>query len=284
MSDAIDAVIKERKPIKKEYVLHNIGEKIIEANIVPILDDQEFEGVLVVLNDISEIKRLERIRKDFVANVSHELKTPIAAISGFAETLLVENPENETVTDFSRIIYEEATRLARLVNSLLDLSRIESEDANLKLESFDIRECIYSVAGKFEKRFTEKRLTLKTEFPDSKVVIKADRDRVTQVVINLLDNAVNYSQKDTDITIRVEERSQDVTVEFADHGPGIPPDETARIFERFYRVDKSRTRKDGGTGLGLSIVKHIVEAHGGNTFVHSTPGEGSTFGFTLPKQ
>lgn len=283
MSESIDEVFKARKPIKKEYVLHNIGEKTIQTNIVPIFDDREFEGILVVLNDISEIKRLERIRKDFVANVSHELKTPIAAISGFAETLMVENPENETVMDFSRIIYDEANRLARLVNSLLDLSRIESDDADLNLKNIDIRECIYYVAAKIDKRLKEKRLKLITEFPDSKVIVKADMDRLTQVIINLLDNAINYSPDGTDIIVRIEALSQDIKIEVSDQGPGLPPDETARVFERFYRVDKSRNRKEGGTGLGLSIVKHIVEAHGGTVFVSSTPGIGSTFGFTLPK-
>lgn len=284
LAQCVDQVIRERKPIKQEFVLHSAGNKTVEGNIVPIENSAGFQGVLVVLNDISELKRLETIRRDFVANVSHELKTPVAAISGFAETLMVENPENQTVQEFSRIIYEEATRLARLVSGLLELSRLESVEVNLTLEDFDMRDCIRSTLTRYERQLAEKRLAMDLQLPDEKVMVKADWDRMHQVLLNLLDNAVSHSQEGATITVALADRISDVLVSVVDQGPGIPEEETERIFERFYRVDKARTRKDGGTGLGLSIVKHIVRAHGGHVGVDSVPGKGSNFYFTIPRK
>jgi len=284
LTQCVDQVIRDRKPIQKEFVLHSIGEKTVQTNIVPIEDASTFQGILVVLNDITELKKLETIRKDFVANVSHELKTPIAAISGFAETLMDETPGNPTAQEFSRIIYDEALRLARLVENLLELSRIESVDPHLKLEEFDIRDCVAGSLERLDPQLNEKGLKVETSFPDDPVMVKADWDRITQVMINLLDNAINYSRQDGTIEIKIEDRPHDILVQVADHGSGIPRHETSRIFERFYRVDKARTRKGGGSGLGLSIVKHIIEVHGGYIDVRSQVGQGSTFFFTLPKR
>lgn len=284
LTQCVDRVIRDRKPIQKEFVLHSIGEKTVQTNIVPIEDASTLQGILVVLNDITELKKLETIRKDFVANVSHELKTPIAAISGFAETLMDENPDNPTAQEFSRIIYDEALRLARLVENLLELSRIESVDPHLKLEEFDIRDCVAGSLERFDLQLSEKGLKVKTSFPDDPVMVKADWDRITQVMINLLDNAINYSREGGTIELGIEDRAHDMLVQVADHGSGIPRHETSRIFERFYRVDKARSRKGGGSGLGLSIVKHIIEVHGGYIDVRSQVGHGSTFYFTLPKR
>ncbi|NLB18854.1 MAG: cell wall metabolism sensor histidine kinase WalK [Syntrophomonadaceae bacterium] len=284
LTHSIDQVIKDRKPIRQEFVLHNFGEKVVQTAIVPIEDEWGLRGILVVVNDITELKRLETIRKDFVANVSHELKTPITAISGFAETLIEETTGNQTCQEFSRIIYDETLRLARLVESHLELSRIETIDPNLQLEKFDIKDCIAKALERFDLQLAEKNLTAETKFPDESVLVTADWDRITQVMFNLIDNAINYSEEGNLIEITVENREQDVLVEVTDYGIGIPQQETTRIFERFYRVDKARSRKGGGSGLGLSIVKHIIEVHGGNVDLHSQIGEGSTFFFTLPKK
>jgi len=284
LTQCIDQVIRDRIPIKKDFVLHSIGEKTVQTNIVPIEDAFTLQGILVVLNDITELKKMETIRKDFVANVSHELKTPIAAISGFAETLMNETADNPTAQEFSRIIYDESQRLARMVENLLELSRIESVDPQLNLEVFDIRDCVAGALERLEPQLREKSLNVETDFPEEPVMIKADWDRITQVMINLLDNAVNYSKEGGTIEIEIENRPLDVLVQVTDHGSGIPRHETSRIFERFYRVDKSRTRKGGGSGLGLSIVKHIILVHGGHVDVRSRVGQGSTFFFTLPKR
>ncbi|MGI6550738.1 MAG: two-component system histidine kinase PnpS [Syntrophomonadales bacterium] len=284
LTQCVDQVIKDRKPTQREFVLHTIGERTVQTNIVPIEDRSTLQGILVVVNDITELKKLETIRKDFVANVSHELKTPISAISGFAETLMDETSDNPTALEFSRIIYEETLRLARMVESLLELSRIESIDPNLNLEEFDIRDCVVQSLERLDPQFNDKGLSAETDFPEEPVMVKADWDRITQVIINLLDNAITYSREGGTIEIGIENRPHDILVSVTDHGPGIPRHETSRIFERFYRVDKARTRKDGGSGLGLSIVKHIVEVHGGYVDVRSRLGQGSTFFFTLPKK
>ncbi|NLV17601.1 MAG: cell wall metabolism sensor histidine kinase WalK [Syntrophomonadaceae bacterium] len=284
LTQCVDQVMRDRKPIRQEFVLHNFGEKVVQTTIVPIEDELGLQGILVVVNDITELKRLETIRKDFVANVSHELKTPITAISGFAETLMEETTENQTCQEFSRIIFDEALRLARLVESLLELSRIESIDPNLELEEFDMKDCIAKALERFDLQLAEKKLIVESKFPDESVPVTADWDRITQVMINLIDNAINYSEEGDLIEITVENRDEDVLVEVTDHGIGIPQQETTRIFERFYRVDKARCRKGGGSGLGLSIVKHIIEVHGGHVDLRSQIGEGSTFFFTLPKK
>ncbi|MGE5545219.1 MAG: two-component system histidine kinase PnpS [Bacillota bacterium] len=284
LTQCVDQVIRDRKPIQKELVLHSIGEKTVQTNIVPIEDMSTLRGILVVVNDITELKKLETIRKDFVANVSHELKTPIAAISGFAETLMDETAGNPTAQEFSRIIYDEALRLARMVENLLELSRIESFDPQLKLEEFDIRDCVAGSLERLDPQLKEKGIKVETFFPEDPVMTKADWDRITQVMINLLDNAINYSREGGTIEIEIEDRAHDIMVQVTDHGSGIPRHETSRIFERFYRVDKARTRKGGGSGLGLSIAKHIIEVHGGYIDVRSRVGHGSTFFFTLPKR
>ncbi|ADI01152.1 MAG TPA: cell wall metabolism sensor histidine kinase WalK [Syntrophothermus lipocalidus] len=281
LADSVDFVFQEGQPLKKEFVLHNLGGKAVETNIVPVKQEAGLQGVLVVLNDISELKRLETIRKDFVANVSHELRTPLAAISGFAETLMMENSDNPAVQQFARIIYDEAQRMTRMVNSLLQLSKLESVGAELDQEEFDLGQCLDTVLQGFEPRLSEKRLKVEVELPENGLVVRADRDRIVQVLMNLLDNATRFSPPDGTVTVRGTLLPGEILVEVIDEGPGIPEEEAARVFERFYRVDKARTRGQG-VGLGLAIVKHIVEAHGGRVGVRSVPGNGSVFYFSLP--
>lgn len=282
LTSGVDQVLKEHQPLKKEIVLHQYGNKTLATSLIPIMNGTSCEEVLVVLNDITELKRLETIRKDFVANVSHELKTPLSSISGFAETLMLENQDNKGVYDFASIIYDEASRLTRLVNGLLELTRIESENPNLQVQTFDIKECIRDTLERMKPKLQNKRIQVQVDSPEGKVSVEADRDRITQVLINLIDNAVNPSNEGDTVRIEVDRRPVDVYVAVIDQGPGIAPDEQPRVFERLYRVDRSRARKYGGYGLGLSIVRHIVEAHGGTVGVVSQPGHGALFYFTLP--
>lgn len=283
--DSIDTVLKERRPKRQEIVLRTVqGEKILQVNLVPVLTpDRIYQpDVLVVLNDISELKRLQQVRQDFVANVSHELKTPVATISGFAETLVSEGKENpDTVREFSQIIYDEAQRLSKMIAAMLELSRLESGYQELNQENFKLLDIVNTAVTIVRKRVPSGIITVEasTEFAD--LTVLADRDMIVQAVINLLENALNHSPEGTPVLVKIEMLRDDVRVSVIDQGEGIPEKDQSRIFERFYRVDKARSRKTGGTGLGLAIVKHLIENNRGKVGVKSTPGSGSTFYFTL---
>lgn len=281
----VDDVLNNLKPIRAEILMLNNGEKTIEVNVVPILDDYiaENNGVLLVLNDITELKRLEQVRKDFVANVSHELKTPVAAISGFAETLLAEENVSENIKEFSSIIYEEAQHLSKLISRLLELSRLESGKFVIQYEDIVLSCAINSSINIIKKHYSHLNLNIKVKMMDKDISVKGDYESISQVLVNLLENAVKYSPEGEEIVIEVVENDDEVKVMVTDNGTGIPNNELPRIFERFYRIDMARSRKTGGTGLGLSIVKHLVENHGGKVGVTSQIGKGSTFFFTLPK-
>jgi len=282
----IDQVRKDGFPYKGELVLNNLGGKIIEVHAVPISETEGFvpAGVLLVLNDITELKRLEQVRKDFIANISHELKTPVANISGFAETLLAEQSENEHVHEFSSIIYDESQRLRRLIDSLIKLSNLETGTLALNLVEVDARDIVNEVVKVALKRNEKRGLKIETVMPDQPVMIKVDRDSIVQVLINLTKNAIAYNPDNKPIRVELDDEEFGIKISVQDQGEGIPESDTNRIFERFYRVDKTRSRKTGGTGLGLSIAKHLVENHGGEIGVDSKLGEGSTFYFTLPRQ
>lgn len=287
--DLIDTVLKERSHKRQEIVLRvpQGGEKILEVNLVPVLTpDRIYQpDVLVVLNDISELKRLQRVRQDFVANVSHELKTPVATISGFAETLVSEGKENpDTVREFSQIIYDEAQRLSKMIAAMLELSRLESGYQEINQEYFKLIDIINSAVTIVCKRVPSGNITVEAAAEFADLTILADRDMIVQAVINLLENALNHSPEGAQVLVKMEKLRDDVRVSVIDQGEGIPEKAQPRIFERFYRVDKARSRKTGGTGLGLAIVKHLIENNGGKVGVKSTPGSGSTFFFTLSQK
>lgn len=280
--ETIDTVRQQFQPIKKEVVLHTLGDKIVDVSVVPLKDDKVFcQGVLVVLNDITDIKRLEQVRKDFVANVSHELKTPVATISGFAETLVEEGQESRNISEFAGIIYDEAARLSRLINRLLELSRLESEDRVLQKIPVDVSKLIERTIISVQTPSQCKNIQIEFN-SDRPVIIEGDPDIITQIILNLLDNAIKFSSEGSTVNIQLEEQLDYIRISVKDAGIGIPSQEISRIFERFYRVDKARSRKTGGTGLGLSIVKHLVEKHGGYIEVESIEGKGSIFTVTLP--
>ncbi len=245
----------------------------------------QLAGAVAVLHDISEVRRLEQVRRDFIANVSHELKTPLATILGFAETLLTGALEDqEHNRRFVGIIRDQAASMAKLTEDLLDLSQIEAGQLKLQLEPLVLPELLTNCLHAMEPAIKQKRLALSLDMPAPLPSVRADRMRLRQVVGILLDNAAKYTPEGGRVTLRAfaSEVKKTVTVQVEDTGIGILSTDLPRVFERFYRVDKSRTRESGGYGLGLAIARHIVENHGGRIWAESQAGRGSTFSFTLP--
>lgn len=240
-------------------------------------------GAVVVLHDVTELRRLERVRQDFVANVSHEFKTPLTAIQGFAETLLagaLDDPKNNR--RFLEIIREHAARLARVTDDLLKLARIEAGKLELEFFPVGLQELIESCTETTLLKASRKKISFEVEAPDGLPPIRGDASLLHDVLQNLLDNAIQYTPAGGCIKLEASVGTNDATVTIADSGIGIPLADQERIFERFYRVDAARSREAGGTGLGLSIAKHIVEAHGGRLWVESAVGRGSKFSFSIP--
>lgn len=279
----IKEAIATEKPIN-ETIEHNVNvhKKYFDAAVVPVLSKKRkrIEGIVIVLHDITQLKTLEQMRKDFVANVSHELKTPITSIKGFTETLLDGAKEDKnTLEMFLDIILKESNRIQVLVSELLELSKIEQANhfnmvkVNLPQKVFNSVEVVYPLAEKKNIKFN---LEL-----EKNLFVLAEPSKLKQVMINLLSNAINYSPEDAEITVKVYLKADECIVEIIDQGIGIAPEEITRIFERFYRVDKARSRDSGGTGLGLAIVKHIIEVFNGEIDVESELGKGSTFRIKL---
>jgi two-component system, OmpR family, phosphate regulon sensor histidine kinase PhoR len=240
-------------------------------------------GAVLVLHDVTELRRLERVRQDFVANVSHEFKTPLTAIQGFAETLLagaIDDPQNNR--RFLEIIREHAARLARLTDDLLKLARIEAGKLELEFSPVGITELVESCSETTLLKASRKQIALEIEIPPGLPAIRGDAGLLHEVLQNLLDNAVQYTAAGGHICVSASVRDHEAVVSVSDTGIGIPLAAQERIFERFYRVDAARSREAGGTGLGLSIARHIVEAHGGRIWVDSEVGGGSKFSFAIP--
>jgi len=240
-------------------------------------------GAVVVLHDVTELRRLERVRQDFVANVSHEFKTPLTAIQGFAETLLggaLDDPTNNR--RFLDIIRNHAIRLARLTNDLLKLARIEAGKLEVEFFPVGLIELIEGCAETTLMKASRKQITLEIEVPPGLPAVQGDASLLRDVLQNLLDNAIQYTPAGGRVHVTAEAKGREAVIAVSDTGIGIPTSDRERIFERFYRVDAARSREAGGTGLGLSIAKHIVEAHNGRLWVDSVIGEGSKFSFSIP--
>jgi len=287
----IQECIDLREHIRDEMIFYYPSERILEINVSPISHaEDEWAGILIVLHDITAVRRLERMRSEFVANVSHELKTPIAAVKGFAETLLAGAlNDKDTAKSFLQIIFDESERLNRLIGDILELSKIESKRIPLQfspiaLHSF-VSNCLHVTNAEARKKSIELEMQV-----DENLYMEADEDRLRQILINLLSNGINYTPEGGKVKIKVEslpgegESAEDerIRMTISDTGIGIPKKDLPRIFERFYRVDKARSRSSGGTGLGLSIVKHLVELHKGTIRVESEVGVGSKFIIELP--
>jgi len=281
----IDEVRLTCQSIYKEISLFNRGEKVLVAHAIPIPEKEGYlpAGVLLVLNDISELNKLETVRKDFVANVSHELKTPVASISGFAETLLEEGQESANVEEFTKIIYDEAQRLTNLINGLLTLSRLESDQVLPNIQKVNMNALIADISARMTKLAGLSDIKIVCHLPEQAVWLDSDPELIDPILVNLLDNAIKYSSAGSQIEVGLEDGPDRMVIIVKDNGMGIPAAELPRIFERFYRIDKARSRKTGGSGLGLAIVKHLVENLKGDIEVSSAIGQGSTFRITLFK-
>ncbi|ODJ50344.1 hypothetical protein BFR40_09695 [Brochothrix thermosphacta] len=287
LSNLIKQAFKTGDKQQAEVILygHN-SEKRVDANVVPIQDkhNQRLTGVILVLHDITEIRHLETLRSEFVSNVSHELKTPVTSIKGFSETLLdgaVEDPELRK--EFLTIIRDESNRLTRLIEDILQLSKIEQQQIKPHFESVDFVDVVQRVLKVVRKPLKEKRIELVLNLPES-YPLTSESDGLHQIALNLISNAITYTPANGRIELSIENAVEQAHVVFrvSDTGIGIPEDDQQRVFERFYRVHKSRERETGGTGLGLSIVKHLVERYHGEITLTSVEDEGTTFEVILP--
>jgi two-component system, OmpR family, phosphate regulon sensor histidine kinase PhoR len=254
----------------------SLDDKVYLCSITPI---RTGKAKIIILHDVTEMRRLEDIKKDLVVNVSHELRTPLTAIKGFTETMMEERTDRDH--EYLEIILRHTDRLMNIINDLLQLSELEAKETAVSREEVNVKALIEGVLAMFGQKLKAKDLKAELEDADGAVVIKGDPFRLEQLFINLIDNAVKYTEQGG-ITIRLEKSSGDAVIKISDTGIGIPKEHLGRIFERFYVVDKSRSRKLGGTGLGLAIVKHIVTLHKGTISVSSKPYSGTTFTITLP--
>ncbi|MBS4200341.1 PAS domain-containing protein [Bacillus sp. FJAT-49732] len=285
LSNLIDQCLKTGHEIRNEVHFYYPKEKIVDAHLAPyIRENGEVNGIIAVLHDVTDIRRLEKMRSDFVANVSHELKTPITSLKGFAETLLDGAMEDEELCrDFLTIIYKESDRLHRLIKDILYLSSIEHHGIPLSIEKVNVTEAVLSTAQTIKEGAAKKNLKL--ILPEKKDIwIEGEKDRIQQIVLNLLSNAIAYTPEGGEISVSIKEEDKAVKFIISDTGIGIAQKELPRIFERFYRVEKARSRSSGGTGLGLAIVKHLVDSHNGKIEVKSVEGVGTTFIVSLPKK
>ncbi len=277
MEDVFHDAVRRHEAVEADVTLPHPIARSLHVRIMPV-SANEF---LIVLRDLTELRRLERVRRDFVANVSHELRTPLTSIKAMAETLLDGARLDESVAGrFLETIIRESDRLVRLSSDLLDLSRVEARGPNK--ERIDLTELVSEVASRFTAPAQKAGVSL-TDRTSGQAWVLADRDEMAQVLVNLLDNAITYTPRGGSVTVSAQESPEAVTVTVADTGIGVLSHDLPRLFERFYRADKARSRASGGTGLGLSIVKHIVENHGGTVGVESGYNQGSVFTFTLPK-
>ena len=279
---AVRRVLVGEPRVEAEIVTGTLRQHYFAATVASVRAG-ETSGAVIVLHDITDLRKLERIRRDFVANVSHEFRTPLTAIQGFAETLIggaIDDPQNRG--RFLAIILEHSRRLARLTEDLLRLSQMDAEQLELEIRAVSVAQFIESCYETSQRRAAEKGLALSLNVPTQLPDVAADNRRLQEVLQNLLDNAIQYTLPGGKIVLSAEARGDEVIFTVADTGIGIPQADQPRIFERFYRVDVARSREAGGTGLGLSISKHLVEAQGGRIWVESEVGVGSKFHFAVP--
>jgi two-component system phosphate regulon sensor histidine kinase PhoR len=273
-----------RDPVEDDLLLRGIRDRTIRLRGTALRDASGDGGAVIVLNDVTEVQRLENIRRDFVANVSHELKTPVASIKGFVETLLdgaLDEPDD--ARRFLGIVARQADRLAAIIEDLLALSRIEQSETSgkLPLEPQPVAEILFTAADDCRPRAAERSIRLEVDGPPD-LMVAVNGPLLEQAVINLVDNAIKYSEPGKTVWLSATADATGPVIHVRDEGCGIAEEHLPRLFERFYRVDKARSRNLGGTGLGLSIVKHIVQAHAATISVESTPGIGTAFTIRLP--
>ncbi|MBR2517919.1 ATP-binding protein [Geobacillus sp.] len=273
-------VVREEKEQSTEVTLQGRTWVIL---MTPLYGKTMVRGAVAVLRDMTEERRLDKLRKDFIANVSHELRTPIAMLQGYSEAIIDDIAASEDEKkEMAKVIYDESLRMGRLVNDLLDLARMEAGHIELHYEQVKLAPYIERVIRKFHGLAREKGIELEAEFRDGDMDIAFDPDRIEQVLTNLIDNAIRHTESGGAVRLIAERSGDGVTIHVQDSGSGIPEEDLPFVFERFYKADKARTRGRSGTGLGLAIAKNIVEAHKGLITVHSKLNEGTTFSFYLP--
>ncbi|MFH0803007.1 MAG: ATP-binding protein [bacterium] len=282
------ALVKEPEAKRRDMVVIFPGDKVFLADMLPVRGaDGRLQGAIAILKDLTELRRIEQAMHHFVANVSHELKTPLTAIKGFVETLLegaMDDPE--ICHRFLHIINDETNRLARLIISLLDISSMAAHKEELKRKPVQFRQLLDKALKILEPLAARKNVAIEVLVSKKLPYISVDEDKISQVLVNLLDNAIKFTalKSKGSVTVEAQEENDGLRVSITDKGIGIPADEVDKIFDRFYRVKSGPSAELGGTGLGLSITRQIVEAHGGTIDVSSTFGQGSTFTFFLPAE
>lgn len=279
VEDFINKMEKESNS-DAEVIIYTTDDFTLEVSKATFIDSYMNRGFIFIIHDITQQARLDNMRKQFVANVSHELRTPITTIKTYSETLLNVDDE-ETRKHFLSVIIKECDRMTRLVSDLLYLSRLDSGENILNLEEVNLSELVRFVCEKLKIHAKKKNQTLSCSILQD-VVAMVDRDKIEQVLINLISNAITYVQEGGEINVVLQKEEDKIKIIVKDNGPGIPEEDLPRIFERFYRVDKARSRELGGSGLGLSIADEIVKAHGGKILVESKVGSGTTFTVVLP--
>ena len=282
LDQALREAVSQQRPAACEVQTFAPEKQTLRFQAAPCSGVASDAAAILVVQDVTEIRRLEGMRREFVANVSHELKTPLTSIKSLVETLLsgaLEDPPNNR--RFVAMIDEDATRLARLIDDLLELSHIESRAVPLRLQPVAIGPLAEDVAARFRQAAQDRGLTLDIAVDPGTPPAAGDPERLRQILVNLLDNAIKFNRPGGRVTLRARPDAERVRIEVEDTGVGIPADDLPRIFERFYRVDKARSREAGGTGLGLAIVKHLVELHQG-TITAASSGRGALFSITLP--
>jgi two-component system phosphate regulon sensor histidine kinase PhoR len=280
----INQLYKLMDKLKKKELLNRGKQKPATLNPLKTINEEIFSFADLKQKEIDELKKLEAFRKEFIADVSHELKTPIFAAQGFVHTLLDGAVNDKAVRNkFLKKAARSLDGLDMLVQDLLTLSHIETGQIKMHFENIDLYQLTEEVFEQFENKTDKKDVRLRIGNSFHRVMVYADWQRISQVMTNLISNAIKHSFDGDEVVVTFEAGKKNVTTFIKDTGEGIPPEHVNRIFERFYRVDKSRSREKGGTGLGLAIVKHILEGHNTRAEVESTPGKGSTFRFKLPK-
>jgi two-component system phosphate regulon sensor histidine kinase PhoR len=283
LSELAERLRRERAVMDFELELSSAEPRVLQVNAAVIQDAEgASHGAILVFHDLTRLKQLERVRQEFVANVSHELRTPLSMIKGYVETLLDGAKDDPAqAARFLQTIDKHADRLTYLIEDLLTISRLESGQVVMNLHPVEVRSVAERVREDLQAVAAERNVAVETLLP-AELRANADADRLQQVLFNLVENAIKYGKLNGRVIIGGEAQvNGKIQIHVCDDGPGIPAEAKERVFERFFRADKARSRETGGTGLGLAIVKHIVQAHGGEVWVESDPGKGATFFFTL---
>jgi two-component system phosphate regulon sensor histidine kinase PhoR len=284
LQTVVQDTLQGRNPISQEITIHSPQERVLSVQAYPVSYGEGRTGALTALHDITELRKLERVRQEFVANVSHELKTPLTSIKGYVETLLegaLEDPAHNR--EFLKIIEEHAKNLTLLIDDVLDLSAIEAKRMDYRFEPVSLAEVTERILKGLAPMAKTKGVRIENQLTDRLPKVRADKDKLAQILMNLIDNAIKFNKANGRVDISARTANGNLEVSVKDTGVGIAPEDLPRVFERFYRADKAHSHEVAGTGLGLAIVKHLVEAHQGTVTAESQPGQGSTFSFTLPR-